>query len=110
MEIVWEKGGPGLVWYTDKNYWDEREKGTDCDWAWADDWDVDYSVYYEGKQAGSKDARDAVEMREDEAKSFDKATDKIPTPYKRVGNDATGDILFRRAEPTIMKYRDTFYK
>ncbi|KHJ75709.1 hypothetical protein OESDEN_24675 [Oesophagostomum dentatum] len=27
MEIVWEKGGPGLVWYTDKNYWDEREKG-----------------------------------------------------------------------------------
>ncbi|RCN30216.1 hypothetical protein ANCCAN_24014 [Ancylostoma caninum] len=29
MEIVWEKGGPGLVWYTDKNYWDEREKDSD---------------------------------------------------------------------------------
>ncbi|VDM78104.1 unnamed protein product [Strongylus vulgaris] len=94
MEIVWEKGGPGLVWYTDKNYWDEREKGlkssisfdqhpisigTDCDWAWADDWDVDYSVYYEGKQAGSKDARDAVEMREDEAKRSGKLVDSVFT-------------------------------
>ncbi|CAD6198028.1 unnamed protein product [Caenorhabditis auriculariae] len=66
MEIVWEKGGPGLVWYTDKNYWDEREKGTDCDWAWADDWDVDYSVYYEGKSAAELDARHAVEIREDQ--------------------------------------------
>lgn len=28
MEVTWEKGGPGLVWYTDKNYWDEREKGS----------------------------------------------------------------------------------
>lgn len=27
MEVTWEKGGPGLVWYTDKNYWDEQEKG-----------------------------------------------------------------------------------
>ncbi|KAL6742319.1 hypothetical protein Aduo_015478 [Ancylostoma duodenale] len=212
MEIVWEKGGPGLVWYTDKNYWDEREKGTDSDWAWADDWDVDYSVYYEGKAVGSKDARDAVEMREDDerragklvesvftkrakpinherkrrnsgsdvidieqytnrigskllgrmgwkpgsglgrsqqgrphpvavqleedgqtgfekkgfgyhgekmqrtgfmkapklhaiASSFDVVTDKRVTPYKRVGNDATGEILFRRAETTKMKYR-----
>lgn len=66
MEVTWEKGGPGLVWYTDKNYWDEREKGTDCDWAWADDWDVDYSVYYEGKSAGDMDAKAAIEMRNDD--------------------------------------------
>ncbi|WKY10313.1 hypothetical protein Q1695_002564 [Nippostrongylus brasiliensis] len=212
MEVVWEKGGPGLVWFTDKNYWDEREKGTDCDWAWADDWDVDYSVYYEGKSAGSKDARDAVEIREDDAKRtgkleesvftkksassharrkrrnsdteitnieqyskgigskllgrmgwkpgsglgrtqqgrvdpvaihleedgqsgiekkgfgyrgekmmrtgfakvqkvhaitscFDEVTDKTVTPYKRVGNEASGEILFRRSELTKMKYR-----
>ncbi|CAJ0582515.1 unnamed protein product, partial [Mesorhabditis spiculigera] len=68
MEVVWEKGGPGLVWNMDKEYWDEREKGTDCDWMWADDWDVDYSVYYEGKMAGDKDARDCVEIRDDEAR------------------------------------------
>ncbi|KAK6046324.1 g-patch domain protein, partial [Cooperia oncophora] len=216
MEIIWEKGGPGLVWYTDKNYWDEREKGTDCDWAWADDWDVDYSVYYEGKSAGSKDAQKKkkkrlFEIREDEAKrsgkleesvftkkaksfnslrkrrnsdtevdierynkgigskllgrmgwkpgsglgrsqqgrvdpvaihleedgqtdrekkgfgyhgekmrrtgfmkvpkvhaiasSFDAVTDKRTVPYKRVGNDDAGEILFRRDELTRMKYR-----
>ncbi|KJH44026.1 g-patch domain protein, partial [Dictyocaulus viviparus] len=215
MEIVWEKGGPGLVWYTDKNFWDEREKGTDCDWAWADDWDVDYSVYYEGKSAGAKDARDAIEMRKDEARrsgkleesvftkkagenqstrrrrssdtdvtnveqytkgigsrllgrmgwkpgsglgrmqqgrvdpvairleedgqtsfekkgfgyhgeklqrtgfkkipkihaiasSFDEVTDTLTTPCKRVGDQASGDILFRRPELTKMKYRHDF--
>ncbi|VDO30626.1 unnamed protein product [Haemonchus placei] len=79
MEVTWEKGGPGLVWFTDKNYWDEREKGTDCDWAWADDWDVDYSVYYEGKSAGSKDAHDAVEIREDEAKRSGKLEESVFT-------------------------------
>lgn len=26
MEVTWEKGGPGLVWETDKNKWDEMEK------------------------------------------------------------------------------------
>jgi len=25
MEIVWEKGGPGIVWYTDVQFWDELE-------------------------------------------------------------------------------------
>lgn len=25
MEIVWEKGGPGIVWYTDAQYWEELE-------------------------------------------------------------------------------------
>ncbi|KAJ1350272.1 hypothetical protein KIN20_006026 [Parelaphostrongylus tenuis] len=83
MEIIWEKGGPGLVWYTDKNYWDEREKGTDCDWAWADDWDVDYSVYYEGKSAGTKDARDAVEMREDEARRSGKLEESVFTKQQK---------------------------
>jgi len=25
MEIVWEKGGPGIVWYTDAQFWEELE-------------------------------------------------------------------------------------
>jgi len=25
MDIVWEKGGPGIVWYTDAQFWDELE-------------------------------------------------------------------------------------
>lgn len=90
MEVTWEKGGPGLVWYTDKNYWDEKEKGTDCDWAWADDWDVDYSVYYEGKSAADMDARAAIEMRNDElmcaGKLHHSVFTKTETPRHAMGN------------------------
>lgn len=46
----------------------ECVQGTDCDWAWADDWDVDYSVYYEGRSAGDVDSRAAVEILEDQAR------------------------------------------
>lgn len=27
MEVVWEKGGSGIVWYTDAQYWKEKEGG-----------------------------------------------------------------------------------
>lgn len=95
MEVTWEKGGPGLVWYTDKNYWDEREKGTDCDWAWADDWDVDYSVYYEGKSAGDMDAKAAVEMRNDELMRSGKLAQSVFTKKKPIHSD-TGNRRKRR--------------
>ena len=45
MEVVWEKGGPGIVWYTDAQVWKEAEG--DFDEQTTDDWDVDYSVYFE---------------------------------------------------------------
>ncbi|KAI9565010.1 hypothetical protein GHT06_008752 [Daphnia sinensis] len=60
MEVVWEKGGPGIVWYTDAVRWKEAEG--DFDEQTTDDWDVDYSVYHE-ENGGDKDARDCVEMR-----------------------------------------------
>ena len=28
LEVVWEKGGSGLVFYTDSAYWHEQEGGT----------------------------------------------------------------------------------
>ena len=46
IELKWEKGGPGLVFYTDAYYWHEMS-GKDFDEQTADDWDVDMSVYYE---------------------------------------------------------------
>lgn len=46
LEVKWEKGGSGLVFYTDAYYWHEM-KGKDFDEDTVDDWDVDYSVYYE---------------------------------------------------------------
>ncbi|XP_072357078.1 G patch domain-containing protein 3 isoform X1 [Scyliorhinus torazame] len=60
IELKWEKGGSGLVFYTDAQYWQE-EKG-DFDEETADDWDVDMSVYYD-KDGGDKDSRDYVQMR-----------------------------------------------
>lgn len=60
IELKWEKGGSGLVFYTDAQFWQEEEG--DFDEQTADDWDVDMSVYYD-RDAGDKDARDSVRMR-----------------------------------------------
>ncbi|KAM9852445.1 G patch domain-containing protein 3 [Aulostomus maculatus] len=60
IELKWEKGGSGLVFYTDAQYWQEEEG--DFDEQTADDWDVDMSVYYD-KDGGDMDARDYVQMR-----------------------------------------------
>uniref|UniRef100_A0A3Q3WRD6 G-patch domain-containing protein n=1 Tax=Mola mola TaxID=94237 RepID=A0A3Q3WRD6_MOLML len=60
IELKWEKGGSGLVFYTDAQYWQEEEG--DFDEQTADDWDVDMSVYYD-KDGGDMDSRDYIRMR-----------------------------------------------
>ncbi|CAL1611504.1 unnamed protein product [Knipowitschia caucasica] len=60
IELKWEKGGSGLVFYTDAQYWQEEDG--DFDEQTADDWDVDMSVYYD-KDGGDMDSRDFVQMR-----------------------------------------------
>lgn len=48
IELKWEKGGSGLVFYTDAQFWDAKEG--DFDEKTADDWDVDTNIYkYPGK-------------------------------------------------------------
>lgn len=59
LEVQWEKGGSGLVFYTDAQFWDEVEG--DFDAKTSDDWDVDMSIYY-NPESGDKDARDYVSM------------------------------------------------
>ncbi|XP_068244735.1 G patch domain-containing protein 3-like [Palaemon carinicauda] len=61
IELVWEKGGPGLVFYTDAQYW--REQEGDFDEQTTDEWDVDMSIYYD-KGAGDLDAKNSVAMLE----------------------------------------------
>ncbi|KAK3886460.1 hypothetical protein Pcinc_009338 [Petrolisthes cinctipes] len=61
LEVTWEKGGSGLVFYTDAQFW--REQQGDFDEQTADEWDVDMSVYYQ-QGAGDKDALDSVAMLE----------------------------------------------
>ncbi|XP_018416680.1 PREDICTED: G patch domain-containing protein 3 [Nanorana parkeri] len=60
IELKWEKGGSGLVFYTDAQLWQEQEG--DFDEQTADDWDVDMSEYYE-PGSGDKDAKDYLKMR-----------------------------------------------
>jgi hypothetical protein len=63
MEVVWEKGGSGLVFYTDAQYWQEEEG--DFDEQTADDLDVDMSAYYE-QGAGDPDIRDFLTIRQEQ--------------------------------------------
>ncbi|XP_066573771.1 G patch domain-containing protein 3 [Amia ocellicauda] len=63
IELKWEKGGSGLVFYTDAQYW--KEEQGDFDEQTSDDWDVDMSVYYD-KDGGDKDARDYIRMRHEQ--------------------------------------------
>uniref|UniRef100_A0A0N5B0J8 G-patch domain-containing protein n=1 Tax=Syphacia muris TaxID=451379 RepID=A0A0N5B0J8_9BILA len=88
LEIVWEKGGPGLVWYTDTFYWNQTEQGTDTDWKWADDWDVDYSVYYD-KPGCSFDAKQALEIRE----------------YEKLRNGEVTKSVFQKKRESVRKRR-----
>ena len=46
IELKWEKGGSGLVFYTDAAFWRQQEEA-DMDEEMADDWDIDMSVYEE---------------------------------------------------------------
>lgn len=64
LQVVWEKGGPGIVWHMDANYWKEQAGGDDLDEA-TDDWDVDMSIYYEDEKdrPGDKDSRDFMQIR-----------------------------------------------
>uniref|UniRef100_A0A183HKD3 G-patch domain-containing protein n=1 Tax=Onchocerca flexuosa TaxID=387005 RepID=A0A183HKD3_9BILA len=78
QEVTWEKGGPGLVWYTDSFFWNELEEGTDSDWKWVDDWDVDYSIYYDRKD-GDLDAKQSVEMMEDQ-----KSGEVVHSVFKKI--------------------------
>nr|XP_021322436.1 G patch domain-containing protein 3 isoform X3 [Danio rerio] len=64
IELKWEKGGSGLVFYTDAQFWQEEEEG-DFDEQTADDWDVDMSVYYD-KDGGDMDSRAYVRMRSEQ--------------------------------------------
>ena len=84
MEVTWDKGSSGLVFYTDAQVWKEAEG--DFDERTTDDWDVDMSVYYD-EAGGDKDARDALGMRNAErnykGKSLGSVFTKNPGGPKR---------------------------
>ncbi|XP_051999671.1 G patch domain-containing protein 3 [Xyrauchen texanus] len=81
IELKWEKGGSGLVFYTDAQFWQEEEG--DFDEQTADDWDVDMSVYYD-KDGGDMDARDYVLMRSE--KRLREGLEGLPGRQQKIGS------------------------
>ncbi|TRY71161.1 hypothetical protein TCAL_05207 [Tigriopus californicus] len=76
MEVTWDKGSSGLVFYTDAQYWKAQEG--DFDEQTTDDWDVDMEIYYD-ETAGDKDARDSVGMR---TSTFYRQGRDLPSAFK----------------------------
>ncbi|XP_056115442.1 G patch domain-containing protein 3 isoform X2 [Rhinichthys klamathensis goyatoka] len=81
IELKWEKGGSGLVFYTDAQFWHEEEG--DFDEQTADDWDVDMSVYYD-RDGGDMDSRDYVRMRSE--RRLREGLDGLPGRQQKIGN------------------------
>ncbi|XP_056618611.1 G patch domain-containing protein 3 [Triplophysa dalaica] len=81
IELKWEKGGSGLVFYTDAQFWHEEEG--DFDEQTADDWDVDMSVYYD-QDGGDMDARDYVRMRSE--RRLREGLDGLPGRQHKIGS------------------------
>jgi len=96
MEIVWEKGGPGLVFYTDSFYWDQL-RGSDTDERWADDWDVDTAPYY-NQERGDRDAEDMAQIRRNLSSSSTAADSvfKKPSDKKVLFNPECSDTVGRK--------------
>lgn len=87
QEVTWEKGGSGLVFYTDAHYWD-LEDG-DFDAKTADDLDVDMSVYF-NKNGGDKDAHDLVAMRNESMLRAGEDTNKSELFKKSIKKKSSG--------------------
>ena len=92
MEVTWEKGGSGLVFYTDEQFWREQGHGDSDE---ADDWDVDMEGY-EVEGRGDLDNREAIDMQRNddlrEARISGSAFKRRPKKKKKTGKEASATI------------------
>ncbi|XP_028396799.1 LOW QUALITY PROTEIN: G patch domain-containing protein 3-like [Dendronephthya gigantea] len=68
IELKWEKGGSGLVFYTDAAYWDSLSG--DFDEQTADDWDIDMGIY-EKEGYGDRHAKALMDIRHAEQRDLE---------------------------------------
>ncbi|CAG2109051.1 unnamed protein product [Medioppia subpectinata] len=59
IELKWEKGGSGLVFYTDAQFWDMKDNYEDFNEKTPDDWDLDLSVYRNNASAD----KEAIDLK-----------------------------------------------
>lgn len=66
IELKWEKGGSGVVFYTDDVFWKEHE-GKDFDnLDMADDWDIDMRMYDKTPGLADRDGNELQNLRREE--------------------------------------------
>ena len=84
IELKWEKGGSGLVFYTDDVFWKEHE-GKDFDGLdMADDWDIDMRTYGTLGSA-SRDGNDMQNMRRENDLRSGRLSNETDPEHRRIG-------------------------
>ena len=93
MEVTWEKGGSGLVFYTDAQFWHNQKHDEDRD---TDDWDVDTSVYYDEVSGGYMDSREMRDMRLSDNFRSGKSRESVFAPRRYKGNEFSSKMMSKQ--------------
>ncbi|CAF2970316.1 unnamed protein product [Rotaria sp. Silwood2] len=85
IELKWEKGGSGLVFYTDDVFWKEHE-GQDFDnLDMADDIDIDMRMYHESAGSADRDGNELQSIRREEDLRQGRISNETDSEHKRIG-------------------------
>ena len=102
VELKWEKGGSGLVFYTDQQFWELNENCGDFDEKTADDWDLDLNIYRKNCSADKesndlKTLTDEMKLREGNTRDniYQNFIDSINTNNKRKNKKVKKRFVFK---------------
>ncbi|CAF1324665.1 unnamed protein product [Adineta ricciae] len=85
IELKWEKGGSGLVFYTDDVFWKEHE-GRDFDSLdMADDIDIDMRMYEKNSGSADRDGNELQSIRREEDLREGRISNETNAEHKRIG-------------------------
>ncbi|CAF3777327.1 unnamed protein product [Adineta steineri] len=85
IELKWEKGGSGLVFYTDDVFWKEHE-GQDFDnLDMADDIDIDMRMYHESAGSADRVGNELQAIRREEDLRQGRLSNETDPEHKRIG-------------------------
>ncbi|CAF0772639.1 unnamed protein product [Rotaria sordida] len=86
IELKWEKGGSGLVFYTDDVFWKEHE-GQDFDnLDMADDIDIDMRIYHESAGSADRHGNELQSIRREEDLRQGRISNETDPEHKRIGS------------------------
>ncbi|CAF3363723.1 unnamed protein product [Rotaria socialis] len=85
IELKWEKGGSGLVFYTDDVFWKEHEGQDFESLDMADDIDIDMRMYYESAGSSDRTGNELQNIRREEDLRQGRVSNETDPEHKRVG-------------------------